>query len=81
MNKWFVYIVECSDDTLYTGISTDVEKRIAKHNSKKGAKYTRTRTPVKCVYVHEYENKSLASKEEWRIKHLTKEEKLKIIEK
>jgi len=79
MNKWFVYIVQCSDGTLYTGITTDVEKRIAKHNSGKGAKYTRTRLPVVCLYTQEFENKSLASKEEWRIKQLKKSEKENII--
>lgn len=76
---WVVYIVECSDGTLYTGITTHIGKRLEKHNSGKGAKYTRSRTPVNLVYCKEYENKSLASKEEWRIKQLTKEEKLDII--
>ena len=75
MTKWFVYIVECSDGTLYTGISTDVDKRIAKHNSGKGAKYTRTRTPVVLKDSKEYENRSLASKEEYRIKQLSKQQK------
>lgn len=79
MSNWYVYIVECSDASLYTGITTDVDKRIKKHNSGKGAKYTRSRLPVICRYIYQYENKSLASKEEWRIKQLTKEQKLDII--
>ena len=80
LNKhWFVYIVKCSDDTLYTGISTDVDKRIDTHNKKKGAKYTKTRLPVVCVYTKEYENRSEASKEEYRIKQLTKQQKSELI--
>ena len=51
--KWFVYIVECSDKTLYTGISTDVDKRINTHNNGKGAKYTKYKLPVKLVYFKE----------------------------
>ena len=60
---WKVYIIECSDLTYYTGISNDVEKRIDTHNNKKGAKYTKTRTPVKLVYQQSFETKSLAAKE------------------
>jgi putative endonuclease len=78
-SKWFTYMVECSDNTFYTGISTDVFKRIIKHNSGKGAKYTKARTPVKLVYVQKFDDKSSASKEEWRIKQLTREEKLQMI--
>jgi len=80
--KWFVYIVECADikKTLYTGISTDVTNRIKKHNLGKGSKNLRGgKLPVVCRYTCQYENKSLAAKEEWRIKQLTKEEKLDII--
>jgi putative endonuclease len=76
---WYVYILECSDLTLYTGISNDVEKRIETHNNKKGAKYTKTRTPVKLVYQQSFETKSLAAKEEWRIKQLTRNQKILLI--
>jgi putative endonuclease len=75
MKEWFVYIVECSDSTYYTGITTDIIKRIETHNSKKGAKYTRSRTPVTLKYSNKFENKSEASKEEYRIKQLTRLEK------
>ena len=78
---WYVYIVECSDGTLYTGISTDVEKRVLTHNKGKGAKYCKTRLPVVLRAYFEVENRSQASKEEYRIKQLTKEEKLKLINK
>lgn len=81
MKKWYVYIVQCNDNTLYTGISTDLNKRIEKHNSGNGAKYTKTRLPVKLLYFKLYDNKSEASKEEYRIKQLKKIDKLKLIEK
>ena len=79
-NKWYVYILECSDKTLYSGITIDLDKRIEEHNfSKKGAKYTKARRPVTLVYFREKKNRSLASKEEYRIKKLTKEKKLELI--
>jgi putative endonuclease len=71
---WYVYILECNDLTLYTGISNDVEKRIDTHNKKKGTKYTKMRTPVKLVY-----QQSLVAKEEWRIKQLTRNQKILLI--
>lgn len=76
---WKVYIIECSDLTYYTGITNNVEKRIDTHNKKKGAKYTKTRTPVKLVYQQSFETKSLAAKEEWRIKQLTRNQKILLI--
>ena len=76
---WKVYIIECSDLTYYTGITNNVEKRIDTHNKKKGAKYTKTRTPVKLVYQQPFETKSLAAKEEWRIKQLTRNQKILLI--
>lgn len=79
MKKWFVYIVICSDNTYYTGISTDVNKRIITHNKGSGAKYTKCRLPVILLYSKEFENKSEASKEEYRIKQLTKNEKKLLI--
>lgn len=76
---WKVYIIECSDFTLYTGITNNLEKRIDTHNKKKGAKYTKTRTPVKLMYQQTFETKSLAAKEEWRIKQLTRNQKISLI--
>ncbi|EKE28388.1 MAG: excinuclease ABC subunit C protein [uncultured bacterium (gcode 4)] len=77
---YYVYILECSDSSLYAGITVDLERRLTEHNdSKSGAKYTRMRRPVNLVYNREFENRSEASKEEYRIKHLTKPEKLKLI--
>jgi putative endonuclease len=78
---WYVYILECSDGTFYTGITTDIEKRITEHNEgKSGAKYTRARRPVLLVYVIESADRSTATKEEMRIKKLSREEKFSLIE-
>ena len=66
---YYVYIVECADKTLYTGIATELERRVEEHNnSEKGAKYTRVRRPVKLVYSEEYPDRSTASKREYEIK-------------
>jgi len=78
---WFIYILECSDESLYTGITTDVNKRIETHNKGKGAKYTRSRLPVKLVTYFEALNRSQASKEEYRIKQLTRKQKLELCKK
>lgn len=72
---WWVYIVKCADGSLYTGIARDINKRIDKHNSGKGAKYTRAREPVKLLYYEEYENRSLATKREMQIKKLSHDQK------
>ena len=78
--EWWVYIVACSDGSLYTGITTDRERRIAEHNdSKKGAKYTRNRRPVDLVYSEMHPDRSTASKREYEIKKLSRAEKLKLI--
>tara|TARA_B110000902_G_C13996308_1_gene470886 strand:- start:239 stop:496 length:258 start_codon:yes stop_codon:yes gene_type:complete len=78
--KWWVYIVACSDGSLYTGITTDQVRRIAEHNdSKKGAKYTRNRRPVDLVYSEMLPNRSAASKREYEIKKLSRYDKLKLI--
>lgn len=77
---YFVYILECVDQSLYTGIAIDLEKRVGEHNSSElGAKYTRGRRPVKLVFSKEFQNRSAASKEEARIKKLSREEKLELI--
>ena len=78
--SWYVYILECSDGSLYTGITNDVEARIGKHNSGKGAKYTRGRTPVVLKASWEYETKAEAAKEEYALKKLTRPKKLELIE-
>jgi putative endonuclease len=79
---YYLYILECTDETLYTGITTDLERRIAEHNSMKiGAKYTSARRPVKLVYSRKIKNRSLASKEEARVKKLGRSDKLKLIKK
>lgn len=80
-NTWKLYILRCSDGSLYTGITTDVEKRITTHNAGKGAKYTRSRKPVELVYSEECTDHSTALKREIEIKALSREEKLKLIEK
>ena len=78
--EWWVYIIACSDGSLYTGITTDRERRIAEHNdSKKGAKYTRNRRPVDLVYSEMHPDRSTASKREYEIKKLSRAEKLKLI--
>lgn len=80
MTEWYVYMVECSDKTLYTGIATDVERRVDEHNtSSKGAKYTSNRRPVKLVYFETATNRSVASKREYAIKQLSRTDKLKLI--
>ncbi len=80
MNQWVVYIVECKDGTLYTGITNDLNRRLKTHNEGKGAKYTKTRLPVVLKYFKTLENKAQALKEEYKIKQLTKKQKLELIE-
>jgi len=78
--SYFVYILQCNDTTLYTGITVNVQKRLKEHNeSPKGAKYTRVRRPVKLVYTEESTDRSSASKREYAIKKLTRKEKLELI--
>lgn len=74
-----VYILLCGDGTLYTGVSNDVPRRTATHNAGRGAKYTRTRLPVKLVYQELCGDKSAALRREYAIKHLTRQEKLALI--
>jgi len=78
--SYFIYILECHDKTLYTGITTDVQRRVEEHNfSDKGAKYTKIRRPVKLVYSEKSEDRSSASKREYAIKKLTRTQKLELI--
>lgn len=73
---WFVYLLKCSDNTLYCGITNNLEKRLAAHNSGKGAKYTKSRRPVVLFKVFDVSNKSEALKLEFKIKKMSREEKL-----
>ena len=78
---YYLYILECSDKTFYTGICVNLEKRIAEHNSSNlGAKYTFSRRPVKLVFSKEFKDWSASSKEEARIKKLTRAEKLSFLD-
>lgn len=77
----YVYILECSDKTLYTGWTNNLHKRIEVHSKGKGAKYTRCRLPVKLVYFEEYDDKVSAQKREYAIKQLSRIQKLDLINK
>jgi len=77
---WYVYILRCFDNTFYTGITTDLERRLLEHNeSGKSAKYTRMRRPVVLIYSKNFWSKSEASTEEYRIKQLTRKQKEELI--
>lgn len=78
---WYVYMIECSDGTIYTGITNDVKARILKHNSGKGAKYTRARRPVKLKAQWKYSSKSASAQAEYAFKKLSRMQKLKMINK
>lgn len=76
---WYLYILRCGDGTLYTGITTDVEKRLGQHRSGKGAKYTRGRAPLELVYREECGSHSDALKRECAVKSMTREQKQKLV--
>lgn len=76
----YVYILRCGDESLYTGWTNNLEKRIKAHSSGKGAKYTKARLPVELVYHEEFEDKISAMKREYEIKQLRRKEKLELIE-
>lgn len=76
----YVYILMCKDNTLYTGWTNSLERRVKVHNEGKGAKYTRGRLPVKLVYFEEFLSKSEALKREYEIKKMTRKEKISLIE-
>ena len=80
-NSWFVYIVRCADNTLYTGIAKDVERRILEHNSDdiSGAKYTKVRRPVALVYQEACDSRSAASKREYEIRQLGRKGKEELL--
>lgn len=77
--RHYTYIVRCADDTLYTGWTTDLDRRMAAHNDGSGAKYTRPRRPVALAYYEEFATKEEAMRREWQIKQLPRKEKLKLI--
>lgn len=79
IKPWYVYIVECSDGSLYTGITNDLNKRINTHNKGKGAKYVRGKTPITLKVFFEVKNRSEGSKLEYKIKQMNRSDKLKII--
>ncbi len=80
MNSAYTYIVRCADGSLYTGWTTDLQQRLAMHNSGKGARYTRSRLPVELVWSEEQPSQETARSREARIKQLTRKEKLQLIE-
>ena len=79
MSTWTVYILKCKDDSLYTGITTDLEARIEAHNRGDGAKYTRGRGPVRLVWSQDDLSESQARKREYEIKQLSRAQKLELI--
>ncbi len=82
MSDWYVYIVRCVDDSLYTGITTELERRVAEHNDQSGklsARYTRARQPVTLVYFETCASRSEASRREAAIKQLSRVQKLQLI--
>ncbi|WP_426359792.1 GIY-YIG nuclease family protein [Pseudocolwellia sp. HL-MZ19] len=80
-STWYVYFLRCSDNSLYTGITTDLERRLFEHNTsnKLGAKYTRVRRPVELVYSEEQSNRTTASKREYALKKLKKAAKESLV--
>lgn len=79
--RWHVYIVRCADDSLYTGCTNDLLRRVDAHNTGKGARYTRSRRPVQVVWSVRVKDKSAALSREAKIKQLTRPEKLALVEK
>ena len=78
--KAYMYVLECADGSLYTGYTTDVEKRLKTHNAGKGAKYTKNRRPVVLKYYETFSTKQEAMRREWAVKQLSRKEKLELIE-
>lgn len=78
--KNYTYVVQCCDGTYYTGWTSNLEKRIETHNKKKGAKYTRSRVPIKLMYYEIFETKKEAMQREYQIKQMTRKQKEKLIQ-
>lgn len=81
VNQWTLYIIECRDGSLYTGITTDLEKRLEMHNKGKASKYTRSRKPVQIIHTEIFNNESSARKREAGIKKMTRKSKMGLIKK
>jgi putative endonuclease len=81
VSVWFVYMVRCADRSLYTGITTEPERRLAEHNGGRGARYTRFRGPVSLVYLERAEDRGAALRREHEIKRMTSEEKRRLFAK
>ncbi len=79
MKPWYLYIVLCSDASLYTGITTNIKRRIRAHNTGRGAKYTKGRGPVELVHMRMFSNRSDASKAESKVKKLSRKKKIELI--
>ena len=77
--KYYAYLLQCADGSLYAGYTTDLTARVAAHNAGKGAKYTRSRLPAELVYSEEFENEHDAKSREWHLKKLTHKEKIALI--
>lgn len=80
MSEHYVYVLECADETLYTGYTTNVDRRVREHDDGDGAKYTRARTPVELVYTEQFDSRSTAMQREYEIKQLSRSEKESLIE-
>ncbi len=76
---WYVYIIECKDNSLYTGITKDLERRVKEHNSNNSCRFTRSRVPVKLMYNEKVSSRSVALKREAAIKRLSRKKKLELI--
>jgi putative endonuclease len=76
---YWVYVIECADDSFYTGYTTDVERRVREHDRGEGAKYTRGRTPVELVHTEEFDSKSAAMSREYEIKQLSRHQKEELV--
>ena len=81
MSAWTLYILKCNDDSYYTGITNDIDKRLSDHENGKGAKYTRGRGPFKLIYQENHADRSSASKREYEIKKLSRLEKEQLFKK
>ena len=76
----YVYVLRCGDDSLYTGYTTDVERRVREHNAGQAAKYTRGRTPVELVHTERYDSQSEAMAREYEIKQLSRSQKERLVD-
>lgn len=79
MSNHYFYVLRCKDDTLYAGYTNDLKKRVATHNAGKGAKYTKARIPVECIYFETFETKQEAMRAEYAFKQYTRKQKLDYI--